>query len=95
MELFKRHSKIKKPMQFNPHQYWTILLCGFFVALIAELLYFSWFFMSTTEALDAPSLPSLETNALKIDSMEKKIKAVESAIQSRTGASQNTGPVVQ
>ena len=95
MELFKRHNKIKKPSQFNPHRFWTILICIFFVALIAELLYFSWFFIRTTEALDAPALPSLETNTLKIDSMEKRIKAVEDSIESRTGATQNTGPVVQ
>jgi hypothetical protein len=87
--------KIKKPTRFNPHQYWLVLLCGFLVILTAELLYFSWFFLHTTKALDAVVLPNLETNAPKIKNMEKKLDTIEAAVQDRTKTSQNESPVVQ
>jgi hypothetical protein len=96
---FISHKKTSAPKKFrvDARRYWVFLLSGFVLILAAELIYFSTIFMHTSERIEAPASPTLETNDLKIRRMQTKLKAVEDAIQNRTGApsSQNNSPVVQ
>lgn len=74
-----------KKKRFNPHTLWTACCIGFVILVILELCYFSWYFMQTTVALDAPATPSLETNGAKIQSMQKILDETESALHDRAG----------
>ena len=85
---FPKHKKhiSKEHTSFNPHIYWIWLLCLGVILLTAELLYFSWFFLETTKVLDAPALPTLETNSVQINRMQQRLDTVEKAINQRTGS---------
>lgn len=89
MQLFSKTQNkkvvVKKHKRFNPHRFWIWLLCSGVVLLTAELIFFSWFFLRVTKALDEPVLPSIETNAGKINRMKTRLDKVEKAIQDRTG----------
>ena len=87
MKLFthKNPNRIKKNGRINPHRYWSFLFSGFIIVLTLQLLYFSWYFLRTTKILDAPAVPTLETNAQKITAIEKKLEKIEAAVQDRVG----------
>lgn len=89
-------SPFNKKRRFNPEHTWAIFCSVFILAVMALLVYFSWYFIGVTERLDAPGTPTLEINADKIMTMEQTLDMVEGVVQSRTGeSSQNTLPVVQ
>jgi hypothetical protein len=100
MKFISHRKKVfHKAKRFNPHQYWNIFCVAFVIVLIAELCYYSWYFMVTTETLDAPVAAVLETNASKIKSMQQTLDTVEKALRDRAGvtieSSQNNTSVVQ
>ena len=74
-----------KKKRFNPYTVWTMCCVGFVVVVIAELVFFSWYFLQMTATLDAPVQASLETNAGKIKSMERMLEEVETALKERAG----------
>ncbi len=89
MKLFSHKKYIQiSPPRFNPHLYWTWLLIIFILALSLELIWFSWFFVETTRKLDEPVYPTLETNAVKIRNLERKIKLIDEAVEVRVGNTQ-------
>jgi hypothetical protein len=88
----QKNIPLKNVRRFNPHRYWTLLLAVCMVVLVAELAYFSWFFLDMAKRLDAPAVPSLETNAAKIRRMERTLRGVEEGIRTRTG--EGLGPEV-
>lgn len=105
---FKKEKKItvSKEKRFNPHVFWLWYISIFVLVVIAELIFFSFYFINTTKTLDAQVQPNLETNASKIKSMQKAIDKIDEAIKGRVGenkkevqtpttTSQNTSPVVQ
>jgi hypothetical protein len=54
------------------------------VVLILLLVGSSWYFARVTKELDAPGTPVLETNAVKIQTMQEVVDRVEGAIEKRT-----------
>jgi len=78
-------SILRKKKRFNPHRAWMVLCVSFVVMLIVMLGYFSWYFMQTAQSLDAPVAATFETNAAKIQSMQKTLDEVEGAIELRIG----------
>ncbi len=93
----------KTPTQ-NPRSYttltqWTWLVCTFFVLLTGALLFSSWLFLGMTESLDAPALPTFESNAARIRAIDASVLATEEAIIARVGqeesASQNGVEVIE
>jgi hypothetical protein len=89
LKKIKKH-KFKEISRLNPRHYWLWLLCSTILLVSIELFYFSWFFIKTTDKLDAPAIPTLETNSVQINRMKSRLDAVEKAIQERTGATQNS-----
>lgn len=53
--------------------------------MIVELLAFSWYFVHITAKLDAPAMPTHETNAAAITSINKALDTVETALKDRSG----------
>jgi hypothetical protein len=82
--LSKQKKLPPKKKRFNPHQYWTILLGVCILLISLELFGVSWFFVETTRELDAPANPTLETNASKIKSLNRRLDQVGQAIEKRT-----------
>lgn len=86
MKFISHRKKVfHKAKRFNPHHYWNIFCVAFVIVLIAELCYYSWYFMVTTEILDAPVAAVLETNASKIKNMQRTLDEVETALRDRAG----------
>ena len=106
---FKKTKKtFRKEKRFDPHHFWVWYIAVFIMAITAELVIFSGYFLRTTHTLDAPVVPTLATNAVKIKSMQKSIEKIDTALKQRTGEkntpqpalpqkppSQNQSPVVQ
>jgi hypothetical protein len=93
--LLKHHKKIitvRKQARFNPHKYWVVFFTWFMIILIGELGYFMWYFKVTTNKLDEPAVPSVQTNAAIITAMHKSLDATEAAVRERIG---DTTSVVQ
>ena len=97
--LKKRKRKAKEHTEINSRLYWMFLITFFVLTLTGEMIYFSMYFVRINKKLDAPAMPTLETNAARISSMKKRLEAVDEAIMSRTGkireSSQNNSSMVQ
>ena len=88
MKLFSHNTKtFHKKHRLNPANAWIALCTVSIVVLIIELCYFSWFFVYTTNSLDTPATPDLQTNAEKIQKIERIVTTVERAVGERAGAS--------
>lgn len=88
MKLFSHKKQaFHKKHRLNPANAWVALCTVSIVVLIIELCYFSWFFVYTTKILDTPAIPDLQTNAEKIQKIERIVTTVEHTIDERAGAS--------
>lgn len=83
--LKKKQVDLRKHDRFNPHLFWRKLLIGWACALVLVFSYFTWFFMETSTALDAPVVPQTSENSVKIKSMQREVDSIEQIIQARTG----------
>ncbi|MCC6198715.1 hypothetical protein IT401_00670 [Candidatus Nomurabacteria bacterium] len=84
-------------LKFDPHRYWMMLLSAFFLIFAAALIYFSLAFRQTLRRIDSPATPVLQTNASKIETMNKSLDATVAALEARIGtpaAPSQTGPSV-
>ncbi len=95
----KKHGvKHKKDGRINPHNLWILFLTIFLLLLIVEIIGFTYLFVNSSDHLDAPVEPKLDTNTSQIKKIEKSIQKTEEAILLRKGqgvSSQNTTPIVQ
>ncbi|MDQ5931294.1 MAG: hypothetical protein QG674_460 [Patescibacteria group bacterium] len=95
----KKHEiKHKKDGRINPHRLWILFLTIFLILLIFEIIVFTYFFVNSSKHLDAPVVPSLDTNTSQIKKIEKSIQNTEKAVSNRKGevvSSQNDSSIVQ
>ena len=77
--------KPKISLKFDPHRYWVMLLSAFVLLFAAALIYFSLAFRRTLSTIDAPATPLLQTNAPKIDAMNRSLDATSAALELRKG----------
>ena len=84
---FLKHNKraTLKQKRFNPHHFWIWYIGIFVLLVIFELMFFSWYFLHITTALDAPAAATLQSNASKIKKMQKTIDTIDAALKERVG----------
>lgn len=76
--------KHKKDGRINPHRFWEFFVAAFIFALIIEIVGFTYFFIVSSQKLDAPVVPRLDTNVSQIKKIENSIKKTEDAVSART-----------
>lgn len=92
---FSKKTTIFKKKRFNPHTLWSIFCAGFLAILTLTLVFSSWYFVKTTEVLDAPVTASLETNTKSIEKMKRNLEMTESALYERTGTDMGTSQNIE
>lgn len=85
LNFLKNKKKNYKKASFNPHRFWLFLMTGFLIVVTIEMIYFSFFFISSSRKLDAVVAPNLGTNESQIKKIESLIEKSEKAVSDRAG----------
>lgn len=88
----KTHIPKQRREGIDARRYWVWLLVSFTIVLTVELAYLSFVFWKTSKEIDAPATASFETNAHKIEAMQKTLDNIDAAIAKRTGGSPLSSP---
>lgn len=94
----KQTIKHKKDGRINPHRLWIAFLSFFVLALTITIIVCTYFFVISSQALDAPVAPRTDTNIGQIKKIEQSIQKTEDAVSARqtaSPASQNSASIVQ
>ena len=76
--------KHKKDGRINPHRFWIFFVTIFILVLTVEIVFFSYFFVVSSNKLDIQVTPKLDTNSGQINKIENIIIKTEEAVSSRT-----------
>jgi preprotein translocase subunit SecY len=77
--------KHKKDGRINPHRFWIFFMTAFVLVLTIEIIWFTYFFVTSSKRLDAPVAPELSTNGGQIRKIEDSLKKIEDAVSTRIG----------